>query len=101
MSQLQPEHTLFTQVETCIKMAAQLAAMQFEHQHVSVITGRQGFPTSPEKYGPNIRTDNFVLVSDSFQECMKHLMEARKALLILGVQYAPKHIPLNEEEIPT
>lgn len=99
--QQQPEHTLFTQIETCIKMAAQLAALQFEHQHVPIVTNRQGFPTSIEKYGPNIKTDNFVLMSDSFQECMKHLMEARKSLLILGVQYAPKHIPPNEEEIPT
>ena len=101
MSQLQPEYTLFTQIESFIKMSAQLAAMQFDHQHVSVVNCRQGFPTSPEKYGPNIKTDNFVLMSDSFQECMKHLMEARKALLMMGVQYAPKHITDNEEEIPT
>lgn len=99
MSQQLPEQTLFTQIETCIKMAAQLAALQFEHQHVQVVTTRQGFPTSLEKYGPNIKTDNFVLMSDSFQECMKHLMEARKSLLLMGVQFAPKHI--NEEEIQT
>lgn len=101
MQQQQPEHTLFTQIESCIKMAAQLAALQFDHQHVSTVTCRQGFPTSPEKFGPNIKTDNFVLMSDSFQECMKHLMEARKSLLVMGVQYAPKHINTNEEEIST
>lgn len=101
MTQQQPEYTLYTQIEACIKMAAQLSAMNFDHQHVPTVTSRQGFPPSPEKFGPNVITDNFVLMSDSFQDCLKHLSEARKSLLMIGVQFAPKPMDDYEKSIPT
>lgn len=95
-----PEYTLFTNIETCIQMAAQLSAMKFDHTHVNTMSNRQGFPPSPEKHGINIRTDNFVMITDCLLECQKNLIEARKQLLMLGVQNAPKPSQnSNEEEI--
>jgi hypothetical protein len=100
MQQQFPEHKLFTDIELCIKLAAQLTAIGFDSKHVNVVTGRQGFPDSPEKYGPNIRTDNYVLMSDTFQECLQHLMAARKSLLLLGVQFAPEQLD-HEKSLPS
>jgi hypothetical protein len=97
MSQI-PEITLFTQIEACIKMAAQLSALSFDHPHVNNMSNRSGFPPSPEKHGPNIRTDNFVLITDCMHECTKHLLEARKQLLMLGVQPPNKHREVQDEE---
>lgn len=95
-----PEHKLYTSLELCIKMAAQLSAISFDNQHVQVITGRQGFPDSPEKFGPNIKTDNFVFMTEAFQKCLVHLMDARKELMLLGVHFAPENLDY-EKSLPS
>jgi hypothetical protein len=80
------ERILYTKIDDAVHIAAQLSTLPYNHSWINEISDLPGFPASPEKTNINVRTDNYVLITDQMQKALTHLMEARKCLLLLGVQ---------------
>jgi hypothetical protein len=77
---------LYTNIEQGIKLAAELASMKYDDPRINEISDLKGFPISLEHSKFNVRTDNYVLITDQMNEVMNQLIEARKNLLLLGIQ---------------
>lgn len=96
------ERILYTQIDEAINHAAQLTTLTYNHPWINEIADRPGFPASPEKTNINIRTDNYVLITDQMQQVLTHLMEARKCLLLMGIQgLVFSQETTHEKEVPT
>jgi hypothetical protein len=101
------ERVLYTKIDEAIHIAAQFTTLSYNHSWVNEISDLPGFPASPEKTNINVRTDNYVLITDQMQQALTHLMEARKCLLLLGIQglvfsqekFHEKEVPSDTEDI--
>lgn len=80
------EGQLYTNIQNSIRLCATLTQMDYTHPKVEQIQNNPGFPVSPEAREDDRRLDSFVLMTSAFQKCLVYLMEARKELLLLGVQ---------------
>jgi hypothetical protein len=80
------ERVLYTHIDDAVHIAAQLSTLRYNDPWINEISDLPGFPVSPENSNINIRTDNYVLITDQMQKALTLLMEARKCLLLLGVQ---------------
>lgn len=99
------EAQLFQNIQNSIHQTASLLSVDYGHPKVQQFTSRHGFPRSPEKLMNDKKKDDFVLITDTLQECLRHLMEARKLLLLLDVQQEiyevrqlPSSTPKDEDE---
>ena len=87
------EAQLYNQLQLCITTCATLTQVPFDHHKVDQLRKDPAFPISPEIREDDQKLDQFVLMTDSFRECLYHLMEARKKLMLLGV-----HTQVHEEK---
>jgi hypothetical protein len=81
------EAQLYNDLQNCIRVCATLTQIPYDHPKINQIKSNPGFPVSPETRDEDRNLDHYVYVTDSFRECLYHLMEARKKLLALGVQH--------------
>ena len=98
------EGQLYTNIQNSIRLCATLTQMEYTHPKVDQISSNPGFPVSPEIREDDQRLDSFVLITSAFQKCLFCLMEARKELLLLGVQNeffeSKQEVQPTEKEVP-
>ena len=94
-----PEKQLF--LDRAISIAAQMTCLPISAEKINDICDLPGFPKSPEITVGNIRTDNYVLITDTMNECMNHLVEARKCLMLLGIHHLVSPQDYNEKKVPS
>jgi hypothetical protein len=96
------ERTLYTHINAAVQIASELASLSYNDEIINEISDLPGFPVSPENSNINIRTDNYVLITDQMNEAMNHLIQARKCLLLLGVQgLVFSEAPPYEKKVPS
>lgn len=81
------EGQLFTNIQNSIRLCATLTTIEYGHPKINQIASNRGFPVSPETREEDRKLDSYVLMTDAFRLCLHHLTEARKQLLLLGIQH--------------
>lgn len=81
------EGQLYTNIQNSIRLCATLTTVEYGHPKIQQIASNRGFPISPENREEDRKLDNYVLMTDAFRLCLHHLSEARKQLLLLGIQH--------------
>lgn len=81
------EGQLYTNLQNSIRLCATLTTVEYGHPKINQISSNKGFPVSPENREEDRKLDEYVLMTDAFRLCLHHLMEARKQLLLLGIQH--------------
>ncbi len=87
--------TLYDTLEVAIELSATVQSLKFKDNLPFIFQTTPGFPRPDITQSTALQqADDFILITETLSKCHIALIQARKELTLIGVQYLAKEEPV-------